>query len=197
MLAVDVGGTFTDVIGVRNGTIEAVKVPTNRLETEKSVLEGAEALGADNRAVFNHASTVGLNAVITRRLPKIGFLTTYGHRDMLDFARSWRPLEALTDADWRRPFGDANAPLIERYLRRGVRERLTNDGEVLIPLDEDHVRQELERFKRCNIEGLAICLINSGRTRSGCASSPPRCWATSPSRSPRRSPRSPRSSRAA
>ncbi len=161
MLAVDVGGTFTDVIGVRDGKIEAVKVPSSREAPEQSVLAGAEALGAADRSVFNHASTVGLNAVITRSLPKIGFLTTYGHRDMLDFARSWRPMEALTDPGWRRPFGDARAPLVDRYLRRGVRERMLATGEVLIELDEDHARRELERFKRCNVEGLAICLINA------------------------------------
>jgi N-methylhydantoinase A len=161
MLAVDVGGTFTDVIGVRDGKIEAIKVPSGREQPEQAVLEGAEALGADDRSVFNHASTVGLNAVITRNLPKIGFLTTYGHRDMLDFARSWRPLEALTDPGWRRPFGDARAPLVDRYLRRGVHERLTADGGVLIELDEDQARAELERYKRCDIEGLAICLLNA------------------------------------
>jgi N-methylhydantoinase A len=161
MLAVDVGGTFTDVIGVRDGKIEAIKVPSRREEPEQSVLDGAEALGADDRSVFNHASTVGLNAVITRNLPKIGFLTTYGHRDMLDFARSWRPMEALTDPGWRRPFGDARAPLVDRYLRRGVHERLTADGGVLIELDEDQARAELERFQRCNIQGLAICLLNA------------------------------------
>jgi len=161
MLAVDVGGTFTDVIGVRDGAIEAVKVPTERLTPETSVLRGAEMLGAGERAVFNHASTVGLNAVITRRLPKVGFLTTYGHRDVLDFARSWRPLEAITDAGWRRPFGDSSAPLVERYLRRGIRERITADGGVLIALDEDHARVEFERMARCEIEGLAICLVNA------------------------------------
>jgi N-methylhydantoinase A len=161
MLAVDVGGTFTDVIGVRDGRIEAIKIPSRRQEPELSVLEGAEALGAADRSVFNHASTVGLNAMITRSLPKIGFLTTYGHRDMLDFARSWRPIEALTDPGWRRPFGDARAPLVDRYLRRGVRERMLASGAVLIPLDEAHAQVELERFKLCGIQGLAICLITS------------------------------------
>jgi N-methylhydantoinase A len=161
MLAVDVGGTFTDVIGVRDGKIEAVKVPSRSEAPEQSVLDGAEALGAGDRSVFNHASTVGLNAVITRNLPKIGFLTSYGHRDMLDFARSWRPLEALTDPGWRRPFGDARAPLVDRYLRRGVRERMLASGEVLIELDEAHARAELQRFAKCEIEGLAICLINA------------------------------------
>lgn len=161
MLAVDVGGTFTDVIGVRNGRIEAVKVPTRRDETERSVLDGAAALGVEGRSVFNHASTVGLNAVITRRLPKVGFLTTYGHRDVLDMARCWRPLEALTDAGWRRSFGDSTAPLIPRYLRRGIRERITADGAVLVGLDEAQAREELERMKRCHVEGVAICLLNA------------------------------------
>jgi N-methylhydantoinase A len=161
MLAVDVGGTFTDVIGVRDGKIEAVKVPSRPEAPELSVLDGAEALGAGDRSVFNHASTVGLNAVITRNLPKVGFLTSYGHRDMLDFARSWRPLEALTDPGWRRSFGDARAPLVDRYLRRGVKERMLASGEVLIDLDEAHARAELQRFAKCEIEGLAICLINA------------------------------------
>jgi N-methylhydantoinase A len=161
MLAVDVGGTFTDVIGVGGDGIEAIKIPSLRDHTEAPVLRGAEALGAQRRAVFNHASTVGLNALITRRLPKVGFLTTFGHRDMLDMGRCWRPPEALTDAGWRRPFGDATAPLIPRYLRRGVRERITADGRVLIELDEAHARYELERLRRCAVEGLAICLINA------------------------------------
>jgi N-methylhydantoinase A len=161
MLAVDVGGTFTDVIGVRDGKIEAIKVPSRPSAPEESVLDGAQALGAGDRSVFNHASTVGLNAVITRNLPKIGFLTSYGHRDMLDFARSWRPMEALTDPGWRRPFGDARAPLIDRYLRRGVHERLLATGEVLIDRDAALARAELERFKKCNIEGLAVCLLNA------------------------------------
>ncbi|HWF24953.1 MAG TPA: hydantoinase/oxoprolinase family protein [Solirubrobacteraceae bacterium] len=161
MLAVDVGGTFTDVIGVRDGQIETIKVPTDHANTHLSVLAGAKALGASDRAVFNHASTAGLNALLTRRLPKIGFLTTEGHRDMLDMARSWRPFEALTDAHWRKSFGDSTAPLVPRYLRRGVRERMLASGEILIPLDEGHVREELERFARCEIEGIAVCLLNS------------------------------------
>lgn len=62
------------------------------------VLEGAAALGVEDASVFNHASTHGLNAVITRRLPKIGFLTTEGHRDILDMGRVWRPEHAILDS---------------------------------------------------------------------------------------------------
>jgi N-methylhydantoinase A len=161
MLAVDVGGTFTDVIGVRSGQIETIKVPTDHRQTDLSVIAGAKALGASERALFNHASTAGLNALLTRRLPKVGFLTTEGHRDMLDMARSWRPFEALTDANWRKTFGDSSAPLVPRYLRRGVRERMLANGEVLVALDEAHVRTELERFARCHVEAVAVCLLNA------------------------------------
>ncbi len=161
MLGVDVGGTFTDVVAVRDGRILTTKVPTQRVNTEKSVLEGAERVGVVDSPVFNHASTVGLNAIITRRLPKIGFLTTEGHRDILDVGRTWRPLEALTDPGWRRPFGDAARPLVPRYLRRGVKERLLASGDVLIGLDEDQARSQLEVLARCHVEGVAICLINA------------------------------------
>src|SRR3954447_12452476 len=130
MLGVDVGGTFTDVVAVKDGRIHTTKVPTQAVNTEEGVLEGARQVGVEGAPVFNHASTHGLNAVITRRLPKVAFLTTLGHRDILDAGRGWRPVTGLTDPSWRRPFGDASRPLVPRYLRRGIRERQTADGGV-------------------------------------------------------------------
>jgi N-methylhydantoinase A len=161
VLGVDVGGTFTDVVSVRDGRIEVTKVPSDATRPAAPVVEGARRLGAEGQEIFNHASTMGLNAVITRRLPKIGFLTTEGHRDMLDRGRVWRPMDAQTDPSWRRSFGDVARPLVPRYLRRGVRERLLADGSVLIPLDEEQARTQLELLARCGVEGVAICLLNS------------------------------------
>src|SRR3984957_5515448 len=149
MLGVDVGGTFTDVVAVKDGQIITTKVPTEKVDTDRSVLEGARQVGVDGSTVFNHASTVGLNAIITRRLPKIAFLTTEGHRDILDFGRVWRPAAALTDPHWRRSFGDASRPLIPRYLRRGIRERVTAGGEILIPLDESDLVAQLAVLRKC------------------------------------------------
>jgi hypothetical protein len=108
IVGVDVGGTFTDVVAVDNGVISTAKVPTVVQSSDVSVLEGARRRqGRGWAEVFNLASTAGLNAILTRRLPKVAFLTTRGHRDMLDHGTMIRPLEALTDAGWRRNFGDA------------------------------------------------------------------------------------------
>lgn len=161
LIGVDVGGTFTDVIAIENGEIRTAKVSTDVHSTEKGVLEGARELNVENATVFSHASTHGLNAIITRRLPKIAFLTTEGHRDILDAGRTWRPTAELTNPHWRRSFGDAAKPLVPRYLRRGIRERITADGSVLIPLDLAQARGQIEIMRDCGVVGVAICLLNS------------------------------------
>ncbi len=143
MIGVDVGGTFTDVVGIEGGRIKVAKVPTNVAASDTSVLAGAEQLGVAEASVFNLASTAGLNAVITRRVPKIGFLTTTGHRDILDRGRIGRPLTALTDMSWRRGISDASRPLVPRYLRRGIDERITARGDVLIELDEAQALEQI------------------------------------------------------
>jgi N-methylhydantoinase A len=166
MLGVDIGGTFTDVVAVRDGRITVTKVPSEPADPAAPVVEGSRRLGVEGSAVFNHASTAGLNAVITRRLPKAAFLTTEGFRDILVKGRLWRPLDAQTDASWRRSFGDAARPLIPRYLRRGVAERILADGRVMTELDEGHARRQLNVLKRCEVQGVAICLLNSYVNRS-------------------------------
>lgn len=161
MIGVDVGGTFTDVIAIRDGKPVTTKIQTRRDAVHLSVLEGAAAVDPQRSTVFNHASTHGLNAVLTRRLPKVALLTTMGHRDVLDRARQIRPVEALTDPYWRRSFSDSRAPLIPRYLRRGVLERVTTSGEVMVPLDEAQLIEQLQVLKRCNVEGVAIAFLHS------------------------------------
>lgn len=161
MMAVDVGGTFTDVVAVRDGQIHTAKVSTDVEQVHRGVVAGAAELGVDDAMVFNHASTHGLNAIITRTLPKIGFLTTEGHRDILDIGRTWRPASAMTDPSWRRSFGDAARPLVPRYLRRGIVERIKADGTIFAGLDEAQAREQLRVLKACAVEGIAICLLNA------------------------------------
>jgi len=160
LLGVDVGGTFTDVVMVRGGQVYVTKVPSVPAQPERAVLEGASRLGVEHAVAFNHASTKGLNAVLTRQLPKIGFVTTDGHRDLLDAGRAWRPWDVQLNPRWHRPFGDASRPIVRRYLRRGVRERVLADGSVMQPLDETQARAELELLRRCEVRGVAICLLN-------------------------------------
>lgn len=162
MFGVDVGGTFTDVVAIKDGRAHVTKVPSTPDQPELAVLEGAKRLGVEGSPIFNHASTKGLNAVLTRSLPKVAFMTTDGHRDMLDAGRGWRPFDGMLNPHWRRPFGDASGrPLVPRYLRRGVVERVLANGDVLTPLDEDNVRRHLELLQRCNIDALAVCTLNS------------------------------------
>src|SRR5215831_3852229 len=152
MLGADVGGTFTDIVLFRDGRLSVAKVPTDPAAPASPVIEGARRLGVGGVPVFNHASTMGLNAVLTRQLPKIAFLTTDGHRDMLATGRVWRPLDGQTDPRWRRTYGDADRPLVPRYLRRGIRERLLADGSVFIELDEEQARQDLRVLRGCGVQ---------------------------------------------
>lgn len=160
-LAVDVGGTFTDVVAVRGGHIETVKVPTDVADSARGVLDGLAGTDIAAATVFNHASTAGLNAVLTRRLPKVALLCTAGHRDILDIGRNWRPAEAVSDPRWQRSFSDVARPLVPRYLRRGVTERLHPDGRVFQPLDEDQARAQIRVLERCAVDGVAIALLHA------------------------------------
>ena len=161
LMGVDVGGTFTDVVAVDGGLVSVAKIPTDSESTDRSVLEGAKQLGLEGSAIFNHASTHGLNAVLTRKLPKVALITTAGHRDIIDMGTAIRPLHALTDPRWQRTFSDTRAPLVPRYLRRAVSERILADGTILLPLDACDARQHLGVLKRCGVEGVAICLLTS------------------------------------
>ena len=205
MLGVDVGGTFTDVVSVRDGRIEVTKVPSSRTDPAAPVVEGAERLGVEGRAVFNHASTMGLNAVITRtpaedRVPDHRGPSRHPRPRHASGAR--RPRQ--TDPSWRRPFGDAARPARPalpaprrgrappRRRQRAPRARRGAGAPPAEPCSQ-----------RCDVEGVAICLLNAyvndGARACACASSCTRCSATtSRSRSrprPRRSRRSTRGPR--
>ncbi len=165
-LAVDVGGTFTDVAletgaaaGARSGVVTA-KVPTTPRAPEEGVIaavgEAVRAAGIEPGGVglLIHGTTLATNALIERTGAKTALLTTEGFRDSVEMALENRFEQYDISID--RP-----APLVPRRLRWPVAERMNHAGEVLVPLDEDSVRALLPRFERHGIEAVAVGLLHS------------------------------------
>ena len=155
-LAVDIGGTFTDVVLERPG---GVRVTTKLLTTYdhpgRAVLDGiGQVLGkaglqpADIGLII-HGTTLATNALIQRSGARTALLTTAGHRDALEMAHEDRfeQYDVMID----RP-----RPLVPRYLRLPVRERLDRDGHVLNPLDESTVEAALPVLDEHGVESVAI-----------------------------------------
>ncbi len=165
-VAVDVGGTFTDVVALDTATGEghSLKVPSTPGQLADAVIEGtlaalerANALPADV-ARFVHGTTVGTNAVLERRGATLGLLTTEGFEDVLEIGRLKR--RVLYDLDI-----DAQTPvfLAPRRRRRGVRERLGADGGVVAPLDEGQALGAIDELLAQGVDAIAICLLHAYR----------------------------------
>src|SRR3954469_2593144 len=164
-LGVDVGGTFTDLIFVddESGKIEIHKLPTTPEDPSLGTVEGIERLtarvgvtAADLDQVF-HGTTIATNIVIEHNGAKVGMLTTEGYRDILHIARHKKPLNFSNyqDLPWQR------YPLVRRRYRLPVAERVTGDGQVLVPLDEDACRAQVRKLKETGVEAVAVCFLFS------------------------------------
>ncbi|MGV0714943.1 hydantoinase/oxoprolinase family protein [Mycolicibacterium sp. XJ662] len=161
-IGIDTGGTFTDLVLAEG---ENVRIGTKSLTTYDDLANGllrtVEKAGPGDAPVEQivHGTTVALNAILTRRGADIGMVTTHGYRDLLDMARGWRPFEAMVDPRWRRPH--ELRPIVERYRRRTVGERLMADGGVLMKLDEDRLLQEVQRLVDDGCQGIAVCFLHA------------------------------------
>jgi len=165
-ISIDVGGTFTDVVLIDDATgrIHYTKVLTTHQNLAEGVIAGIDrilkmvATSFDQVDYLVHGSTIGTNALIERKGARTGLLTTEGKRDILDIGRIERPAAGLYDI-----FVDTPQPLVPRYLRREVRERVGADGSVVIPLDEETAREAVRFLKEQAVESIAICFIFSFR----------------------------------
>ena len=162
-LAVDVGGTFTDVAletGGDGGNLVTAKVLTTPGAPEKGVVAAVgEAIRAAGIApgevdLLIHGTTLATNALIERAGAKTALLVTEGFRDSVEMALENRFEQYDISID--RP-----APLVPRHLRWPVTERMNYQGEVLVPLDEGSVRALLPRFEHRGIEAVAIGLLHA------------------------------------
>ena len=161
-VGIDVGGTFTDAIAVdeATGRVLQAKAPSTPGDEQEGLLAAVRALGIgwNEVATIHHGHTVGINAILTRKGARTGLLCTQGLRDFLDLGRLSRPGGDDTyNASWVRPH--QARPIVDRALRREVRERVAEDGTVLLPLDEDSVRAAAERLRAEGVESVAICFL--------------------------------------
>src|SRR5712691_420956 len=154
-LAVDIGGTFTDLCLDWNGKLTSVKVLTTPRAPEEGVLGGMEQIlkqtgikPADLGLVI-HGTTLATNAIIERKGAKTALVVTEGFRDSIEIAFEHR-FEQY-DIFMQKP-----PPLVARDLRFGIPERMDGRGNVLIPLDEAAVRTLAPKLKAAGIEAIAI-----------------------------------------
>src|SRR5690606_17048774 len=154
-IAIDTGGTFTDVVCWRDGALHILKVPSSPEDPARAVLAGiAEALGESPRGgyVLVHGSTVATNALLERKGARVGLVTNAGFEDVLEIGRQNRPqLYALT--------GVRQPPLVPCADRHGVSGRLGPHGEEIEPVDAAELSALLDRLR--GAEAIAICLLHS------------------------------------
>jgi len=157
-VAVDVGGTFTDICILDESTsaIRVAKVPSTPADPMEGVMAGVREAGIDLRetVLFSHGTTVATNALITRRFPPVAMVTTHGFRDVIEIRRATK--EDLWDA-----YADVAPPYVRRRDRFEVRERVGYDGEVLEPLDEAGAREIARVLRRRQVASVAVCFVNA------------------------------------
>jgi N-methylhydantoinase A/oxoprolinase/acetone carboxylase beta subunit len=161
-IGVDVGGTFTDVVCYASGTpVVVLKVPTTRQDPSRAILSAlkqlAEAgLETDRITRFTHGTTVATNAVLERRGPTIGLLTTRGFKDVLEIGRQMR--QQMYDAILQ---PETPVFLAPGAMRREVLERVAADGTVIVPLDEESCAASAAELVARGATSIAICFLHS------------------------------------
>ncbi|AZV41209.1 hydantoinase/oxoprolinase family protein [Peribacillus asahii] len=157
-LAIDVGGTFTDVFvfDEQTGKVFVTKTSSTPSNPERGILDGIEKaqLNGQDIKIFSHGTTVGTNALIERKLPKTALITTKGFRDVPEIRRG-------TKLDIWDMYQDTSKPYIPRRDRFEVTERTDYDGNVLTEIDEEEVRQLARKLDKRGTESIAVCFINA------------------------------------
>src|SRR5713101_8440764 len=156
-IAVDIGGTFTDLVAVDDSDqvfrSKSLTTPDDLARGIQDCLSAAK-IDVAGAAFFVHGSTVTINAVLERKGARTGLITTKGFRDVYEIGRGNRP-EGY-NLFFKRP-----VPLVARDLRLEVDERLYATGEVLKPLDEQSASESIGALKTAGGESVAVCLLHS------------------------------------
>lgn len=157
-VAVDVGGTFTDIciMDEDSGAIRIEKTASTPDDPMQAIMNGVEQGRIDLSEVtmFSHGTTVATNALITRRLPRTAMVCTEGFRDVVEIRRANK--EDLWDT-----YKDVAKPYIPRRDRLTVRERVNAEGTILETLNEEDARRAAEVLKKRAVKSIAVCFMNS------------------------------------
>ena len=156
-VAVDIGGTFTDIciLDETNNALSINKIPSSK-DPIDAALEGIANAGVDLKDVslFAHGTTVATNALIERNLPHTAMVVTQGFRDVIEIGNSTK--EDLWDA-----YKDNPPPYIRRRDRLPIAERVSAGGVVEKPIDESEARNLAAKLRKRNYQAVAICFMNS------------------------------------
>ncbi len=156
VVGVDVGGTFTDLVLIDQGSreVKLAKVPSTLDNQAFGVLNALEETNADLSAVslIIHGTTTTTNAVLERKLSKTGLITTRGFRDILELGRRTRPQAYGMKGEF--------TPIIPRNLRIEVSERMDSSGNILIPLDETEVSKAAKHLLEEGCESVVIHFLH-------------------------------------
>ncbi len=166
-IGVDVGGTFTDLVGVDDaGRVTIAKSASTPADPSIGVMDGLELLagelGMDRAELLGeaglivHGTTVATNALLERKGAKVGMLTTEGHRDVIEMR------EGLKDDRYnlRMP---PPVPLVPRARRLDVTERMRFDGTVATPLSRRSAEAAIRRLADSGVGAVAVCYLHSYR----------------------------------
>ncbi|MDP6588119.1 MAG: hydantoinase/oxoprolinase family protein [Alphaproteobacteria bacterium] len=157
-IAVDIGGTFTDicVLDESSGELRVAKTASTPADPMDGAMNALAVADVDLHDVtlFSHGTTVATNALITRRLPPSAMVCTDGYRDVIEIRRSNK--EELWDT-----YKDVAPPYIRRRDRLVVPERTDYSGAIIKPLDEAAAREVARILKKRAVEAVAVCFMNS------------------------------------
>lgn len=162
-IAVDIGGTFTDVVAREGDSTVSTKVPTTPENLVNGVQNGITEIQSEiagsrtDVSRFVHGTTAGTNAVLEREGGNVGLLMTEGFRDVLAIGRQKRQ-------DMYNLFINEQTPtfLAPRERRYGIEERVSDEGDVLVPLDEEEVLIAAEELiEEHGVDAIGICYLFS------------------------------------
>jgi N-methylhydantoinase A len=158
VVAIDIGGTFTDLVGFddKAGRFVEAKSLTTPHELTQGILDCLRKSGLKATAIDEliHGSTTAINTLIERKGAKTGLIVTSGTRDVYIVGRGNRP-EAYN------LFFHRHQPLVPRHLTREVEERMLGSGEVFRPLNKASVKAACEALAAEGVEAIAVCLLHS------------------------------------